>query len=169
MTQMRTPLASHFARASRSPSSARPVERRRSPLFTVARGRLTRRLAAVVFAGDRRVWLAAAVVGVPLVALIAFYCLRPRDYFTGTNSVEVERYLAPAQPGEPLCVPGLQLPAHTAGLRLALRSATRVRPALTMTLAAGGHLITSTLPARVIPHRTTSTPVFRIPETPARP
>ena len=60
-----------------------------------------RGVAGIVFAGDRRVWAAAAAAAVPLVALIAFYCLRPRDYDTGTNSVEVYTYIAEAASGEP--------------------------------------------------------------------
>ena len=47
-----------------------------------------RRIAAVVFAGDARVWKSAAVAAVPLVALTAFHCLRPRFYYTGTDSVD---------------------------------------------------------------------------------
>ena len=61
---------------------------------------------AVVFAGDSRVWRAALVVAVPLVLLTAFYCLRPRDYYTGTNSVEADAYIAETAAGAPVCVPG---------------------------------------------------------------
>lgn len=104
-------------------------------------------MAALLFAGDSRVWKVAALAAVPLVALIAYYCLRPRDYYTGTNSVEVYTYIAEAHPGEPLCVPGLEVPAGTARIRLQLISRTRTRPALRMTLhlgvptesSAGGH------------------------------
>jgi hypothetical protein len=99
-----------------------------------------RRIAAVVFAGDRRVWKTAVIAAVPLVALIAFYCLRPRDYYTGTNSVEAYTYVAQAHPGEPVCVPGLSIPAGTARIRLQLISRTRIRPALHMAL----HLDVST-------------------------
>ncbi len=88
----------------------------------------------VVFAGDRRVWKTAAIVAVPFVALIAFYCLRPRDYYTGTNSVEAYTYIAEARAGEPVCVPGLRIPAGTARIRLQLISRTRARPALRMAL-----------------------------------
>lgn len=83
-----------------------------------------------MFAGDARVWKIAAIAAIPLVALIAFYCLRPRDYYTGTNSVEAYTYVAEARPGEPLCVPGLRIPAGTARIRLQLISRTRTRPAL---------------------------------------
>jgi len=93
-----------------------------------------------VFAGDARVWKIAALAAVPLVALVAFYCLRPRDYYTGTNSVEAYTYVAEAHPGEPVCVPGLEIPAGTARIRVQLISRTRARPALRMEL----HLDTST-------------------------
>jgi hypothetical protein len=97
-------------------------------------GARARRVGAGVFAGDRRVWRVAALAAIPLVALIAFYCLRPRDYYTGTNSVEAYTYIAEARPGEPLCVPGLWIPAGTARIRLQLISRTRIRPELRMAL-----------------------------------
>ena len=98
-----------------------------------------RRIAAVVFAGDARVWRAAAlVVAVPLVALVAFYCVRPRDYYTGTNNVEAYTYVAETPAGEPVCVPGLHIPGGTARIRLQLISRTRVRPALKMALTLDG-------------------------------
>jgi hypothetical protein len=93
-----------------------------------------RRVAAGVFAGDARVWKTAAIAALGPVALIAFYCLRPRDYYTGTNSVEAYTYIAEAHAGEPVCVPGLMIPAGTARIRLQLVSRTRVRPALRLAL-----------------------------------
>lgn len=83
-------------------------------------------------------WRVAALSAIPLVALIAYYCLRPRDYYTGTNSVEAYTYIAEAHPGEPLCVSGLEIPAGTARIRLQLISSTRTRPALRMALTLGG-------------------------------
>lgn len=85
-------------------------------------------------------WKTAAIAAVPLLALIAFCCLRPRDYYTGTNSVEAYTYVAEAHAGEPVCVPGLRIPAGTARIRLQLVSRTRTRPALRMAL----HLDVST-------------------------
>ena len=87
-----------------------------------------------MFAGDARVWRVAAIAAIPLVALIAFYCLRPREYYTGTNSVEAYTYIAEAGPGEPVCIPGLEIPPGTARIRLQLISRTRTRPALGMAL-----------------------------------
>ncbi len=90
-----------------------------------------------MFAGDARVWRIAAIAAIPLVALIAFYCLRPRAYYTGTNSVEAYTYIAEVGPGEPVCVPGLEIPAGTGRIRLQLISRTRTRPALRMALRLG--------------------------------
>jgi hypothetical protein len=97
-----------------------------------------RRVPAVVLAGDRRVWRAACVVAVPLLALLAYYCLRPRDYYTGTNSVEAYTYIVETPAGEPVCVPGLDIPAGTGRIRLQLISRTRLRPELHMVLRLGG-------------------------------
>ena len=93
-----------------------------------------RRIPAVVLAGEARVWRLAAIAAIPLVALIAFYCLRPREYYTGTNSVEAYTYIAEVGAGEPVCVPGLEIPAGTGRIRLQLVSRTRTRPALRMAL-----------------------------------
>jgi hypothetical protein len=122
---------------------------------------------AAVFAGDRRVWKAAAIVAVPFLALIAFYCLRPRAYYTGTNSVEAYAYIADPAPGEPVCVPGLEIPAGTARIRLQLLSRTHIRPALDMALALGGpgaRTIDSSLAPVTVPPNRVSAPVFTIPE-----
>ncbi len=146
---------------------------------------------ALVFAGERRVWRAAAICAVPLVALILVYCLRPRPYLTGSDSVEVVTYVAPTPAGAKVCVPGLEIPAGTARVQLQLVSRTQERPALHMTLSAAsasasaasaggrqlaeartlagaGTLASSLPPAAVGPSRI-STPTFSIPELPARP
>jgi hypothetical protein len=100
--------------------------------------RRLRRIPAIVFAGDVRVWRSAAVVAVPLVALVGFYCALPRDYYTGTNSVEAFSYITDTRAGEPVCVPGLEIPADTGRIRLQLTSRTRGRPALQMALTFDG-------------------------------
>jgi hypothetical protein len=114
-----------------------------------------------------RVWKTAAIAAVALVALVAFYCLRPRDYFTGTNSVEAYTYIAEARAGEPVCVPGLRIPAGTARIRLQLVSRTRARPALHMTLALGGvtgaRTLTSALAPLTVPSNRVSAAVFTFP------
>jgi hypothetical protein len=100
--------------------------------------RQLRRLPAAVFAGDRRVWRAALVAAVPVVLLVAVYCVRTRDYYTGTNNVEAYSYFVPTRAGERLCVPGLQIPSGTSRIRLQLISRTRLRPALKLALTLDG-------------------------------
>jgi hypothetical protein len=126
-----------------------------------------RRIAAAVFAGDTRVWKAAAIVAVPLLAAIAYYCLHPRDYYTGTNSVEAYTYIAETPAGAPMCVPNLEIPAGTARIRLLLISRTRLRPALHMRLSLGGdtaRTFESTLAPMKAPTDRISAAVFPIPE-----
>ena len=54
-----------------------------------------------------------AVAAVPLLALTAFYCLRPRFYYTGTDSVEdAARTSSKRRPARPSACPGLRLPAR---------------------------------------------------------
>jgi 4-amino-4-deoxy-L-arabinose transferase-like glycosyltransferase len=124
---------------------------------------------APVFAGDRRVWRAAALCAVPLVLLIVFYCVRPRSYLTGSDSVEAYTYVAPTPPGVPVCVAGLEIPAGTAGVRLQLISRTQERPELHMVLHLGRHTVDSSLFPTVVGPNRISAAVFAIPELPPRP
>ena len=101
---------------------------------------------AAVFAGDRRVWRVAALTAIPLVAVTAYYCLHPRFYYTGTNSVEALSYEERTTTGTQLCVPGLQPPAGTAFIRLSAIFHTPTRSALRFTLTAHGHTIGLSLP-----------------------
>jgi hypothetical protein len=120
---------------------------------------------SAIFAGERRVWRLAAICAVPLVALTAFYCLRPRFYETGTNSVEAVAHLPVAPTDQTLCVPGLHLAAGTAIVRMSVLTTTPVRPALHMELNVAGHLTTSTLaPAQVLARRPSNAD-FPIPPT----
>ena len=128
-----------------------------------------RRVGAWLFGGDRRVWLTAALVGTPLIILVLVWCLVPRDYYTGTDSVEDFTYVAPTPAGVPTCVPGLQLPADTARIRLRLISLTTRRPTLHMTLVAGGRTIRSDLPPVNVEADRISTAIFPIPQTTSRP
>ncbi len=132
--------------------------------------RRLRRVPAVVFAGDRRVWKAAVLAAVPLLALTAFYCLRPRFYYTGTDSVDETTYFSQAPAGTPTCTPSvLELAAGTAIVRLRARSPTRERPSLRLMLQVGAHTIYSDLsPLHVQPDRISNAD-FQIPRTPARP
>jgi hypothetical protein len=136
--------------------------------LAVSRSRL-RALSNVVFAGDRRVWRVALGVAVPLVTLILAWCLVPRAYFTGTNSVEDLTYIHETPRGHALCVPNLMVPADTARLQLRLISRTRTRPVLHMTLhiddrVSGSHLDPVSVGASRI-----STATFPIQIRPAEP
>ena len=141
-----------------------------------------RRWAALVFAGDARVWKWAGLIALPFVGLIAFYCLRPVEYFTGTDSVEAYTYIAVTPAGEPMCVPGLELPAGTGRIRLQLISRTTTRPTLRMVLryspaaaargtpttTAGQTIVSALPPVAVAPDRISS-PEFTIPRVPSQP
>jgi hypothetical protein len=124
---------------------------------------------AAVLAGDRRVWRVVAIAAVPFVALSAFYCLRPRFYDTGTDSVEDTVYLPAISAGKPLCVPNLSLPAETAALNLRARLPTRERPALLLVLSVDGQQIHSQLGASPTPTNGVTNIDFPIPRTPASP
>jgi hypothetical protein len=124
---------------------------------------------AVLFAGDRRVWRVAAIVAVPFVALVAYYCLRPYPYFTGTDSVENYTYVVPTPPHARVCVPNVELPAGTGIVQLQLVSQTTARPQLNLTLRVGGRTIRSSLPPTTVAATRFSSANFAIPTTPARP
>ncbi len=124
---------------------------------------------AAVFAGDRRVWRVAAICAVPLVALTAFYCLRPRFYYTGTDSVEDVSYLVSTPAQVALCASHLELPAQTAFVRLRVSSPTRARPPLHLVLRVGARTIRSYLPPLQAPADRITNADFAIPQTPASP
>ncbi|HEU0316217.1 MAG TPA: DUF2142 domain-containing protein [Solirubrobacteraceae bacterium] len=123
----------------------------------------------MIFAGDPRVWRVAALVAAPLAALILIWCLVPRDYVTGTNSVNTYTYVAPTPAGQALCVPGLEIPAGTARIELGLISRTQTRPPLELALDIGGRAVKSSLPPQPVGSDRISTAVFPIPETAASP
>jgi hypothetical protein len=128
-----------------------------------------RRVPAVVFAGDRRVWRVAAICAVPLLALTAFYCLRPRVYFTGTDSVENAGSVVEVKSGSPVCAPGLRLPAGSAVVRLQVLSPTARRPALNLDVRAAGRTTKSSLPPLSVQANRPSNADFPIAQTPAHP
>ncbi len=127
------------------------------------------RVAKAVFAGDRRVWRTAAFCAVPLLAMMALYCLSPRFYFTGTDSVENVNAVVHTKAGTQVCAPGLMLPAGTAGVRLQLLPATTRRPALHLLLRVGGRTIRSALPALAVQADRPSNADFSIAQTPPDP
>ena len=70
-----------------------------------------------------------------------------------------------------MCVPGLEIPAGTARIRLQLISRTRTRPALRMALTLGGHgarTLTSALAPVTVPSNRISAAVFTIPRLAAQ-
>jgi Predicted membrane protein (DUF2142) len=124
---------------------------------------------AALFAGDRRVWRVAAIVAVPFVLASAYYCLHPRFYETGTDSVEDVGFITQTHARAPLCVPGLEVPAGTAFVRMRIVTQPRERPALRMTLDLAGRTLESRLAAA--PSSTThfSNVDFPIPQTSSAP
>jgi hypothetical protein len=124
---------------------------------------------AAVLAGDRRVWRVAAIVAVPLLLLIGFYCLRPRFYYTGTDSVENVGPILRAPAHVPVCARGLGLPAQSAFVRLQLYSPTSARPALHLMLRVAGRTIHSDLPPVRAPVNAVNNADFPIPRTPGSP
>jgi hypothetical protein len=133
---------------------------------TVARS--LRRLPGIVFAGEPRVWRWAALLAVPLVLLVCVQWIQPRDYNTGTDSVEVHGYVALAPAGQAVCVPGLLIPPGTARVRFKLTSRARERPALHLALRiAGGTLHSDLGPVNVHGSRA-SVAVFPVPRLEAR-
>src|SRR4051794_6738387 len=69
-----------------------------------------------------RVLLPAALTALVFAGLILWQLLIPRPFYAGTNSVGTASVVANVQPGQELCVPELQLPRGTGGVRLALFS-----------------------------------------------
>ncbi|HMD57061.1 MAG TPA: glycosyltransferase family 39 protein [Solirubrobacteraceae bacterium] len=122
-----------------------------------------------MFAGDRRVWQAAALMAVPFVLLTGYYMLVPRPFFTGTNSVEDYTYVEPSPAGARLCVPGLHLPAGTGRIRLIVVSRTTERPVLQTSVVLPHDILHETLPAEQVGPGRISTVEVSIPERPPNP
>jgi 4-amino-4-deoxy-L-arabinose transferase-like glycosyltransferase len=124
-------------------------------------------MGAPIFAGDPRVWRMAAAVAVPLALLLAAYCLYPRTYYTGTNSVEDFTGVAVAGPEDRVCVPELSIPAGTARLRFRVLSGTPRRPALHLALQIDSQTLHSSLAPVAAGSDRISTAIFAIGELPA--
>ena len=77
------------------------------------------RVTAVVFAGERRVWLVATAAGLPLMLLVLAWLVVPRPYFTGTDSVNSYTLTGPVLARQQVCARGLKRPrghsAHRSG------------------------------------------------------
>jgi Predicted membrane protein (DUF2142) len=68
--------------------------------------------------GDVRVWRAAGAVALLLVAIGTLELLRPREVYTGTNSVRTRSVVIDVPSGRTLCIPGLSIPAGTGRIEL---------------------------------------------------
>ncbi len=97
-----------------------------------------RSLPGAVFAGDRRVWAAASALGVPLMVVVLVWCLIPRPYYTGTDSVNAVTLSSPIDRHVRACVSGLQIPAGTRRLQLPLTSGQSRSPRIIATVRAAG-------------------------------
>ena len=82
-------------------------------------------------------WWPAAVIGAVMLGLIVWQLAIPREYFTGTDSVGVSSVVASLEKGQKLCVPGLNLPAETGHVQLAV-FAHRPQFVAEMRVTAGG-------------------------------
>ena len=92
-------------------------------------------------AGDARrfsVGKVAAIVGLPLLALVLAWALVPHDYYTGSNSVRTRDFVQPVKTGQRLCVNGLLVPGGTGRLQVELVSVTPRPTSLRMRLSTPG-------------------------------
>lgn len=135
------------------------------PAIAPAHG--VRSLLAWLLAGERRVWRVAGMMAVPLLLVMAVWLLVPRDYYTGTNSVEDDTYVALSAPGESMCVGGLQVPGGTARIRMRVLSRTRERPALHLRLSEARSTVRADLPPAGVEADRISTAIFSIPPVPS--
>lgn len=94
--------------------------------------------------GARAVWWPAAIVGAVMAGLTLWQLAIPRDFYTGTDSVGVRSVVANLEVGQRLCVPGLQLPADTGRVQLAVFAHSPTFSA-SLRVIAGGRTVTSTM------------------------
>ncbi len=115
--------------------------------------------------GDRRVWMAAGAAVLVLVIAGTVELLRPRDYYTGSNSVGGRSAVADVGPGSELCIGGLLVPAGTAQIQIATATTVPI-PALRAELQPVG-AAPATLTSKPQPVGTGKV-TLRIPGPPAR-
>lgn len=117
--------------------------------------------------GARAVWLPAGVIGAVMAAIVVWQLAMPRDFYAGTNSVGVRSVVANLVPGQKLCVPGLNLPAGTGRVQLALFAH---RPQFAARFAVSTAVATSSAKVVATPGPTSLTyAVAPIPVRPAHP
>jgi len=136
----------------RGPGATPEAERRRALAGLVRGARHARaRIAAVrpravlraVFPGERRVWLSAAVVLVPLLAILAHELVKQRDYYTSTDSIGMVSLDAEAGPHQQMCVPDVEIGAGTAYVQFADAPQGGPRPPVRVTVLDGTRLLAS--------------------------
>lgn len=120
------------------------------------------RLRDRVFPGDRRVWFAAAVVLAAFVVIATVELLKPRDFYTGTNSVATRGVAVGIPEDSTLCARNLLVPAGTGRIELSFLG-TVGRPPMDARLTIGGRTVRSRVPANF------TALAFAFPRTPASP
>ena len=105
-------------------------------------GRARRGLRAI-FPGERRVWLSALVVLVPLLAVLAYELGKQRAYYTSTDSIGLVSLDMTVQPQQQMCVPDVEIGAGTAAVELAYATQAGPRPPLSVTVREGARLLAS--------------------------
>src|SRR4051794_41741229 len=97
---------------------------------------------------ERRLWLVGAGVLLVLLAASAYWLAKPRDFYTGTNSVRTRSWEVGLNAGQRLCIERLRVPAGTGRIQLDTLSPP-FRPLLdAQGRLDGGEPIASRLPAR---------------------
>jgi hypothetical protein len=104
-----------------------------------------------LFDGDVRVWRWAAIVGLPLAAVVVVWCLVPRPYYVGTDSVNTLTVSSPISAGTLACQAGLNVPAGTSRIQLSVVSGQALRPRLRLIVRSGAQTYDSVAPAAPSP------------------
>jgi 4-amino-4-deoxy-L-arabinose transferase-like glycosyltransferase len=86
----------------------------------------------------RRVWIAVLAVAVVLSAVLLVELARPREFLTGTNNAGSAGPIAHVEPGQRLCLDGLEVPEGTGRLRLLVVAPTATT--VTTEVTTGGHV-----------------------------
>lgn len=117
------------------------------------------------FPGDRRVWFAAGLVLLALLAVAVVELLRPRDVYTGTNSVRTRAAVVDVPSGRTLCLPDLLIPAGTGRVELEYLGP-GPRPRLDASLRIGSSTERTSVAGAPLPGKVTF-PFPRRPDSPA--
>jgi hypothetical protein len=118
-----------------------------APASSPPEPRFKARLLRRVFPGDRRVWLAAGVVLLAFAVVGVVELLKPRDVYTGTNSIATRGVAAGVPEDVPLCARNLMVPAGTGRIVLSFLG-NEGRPPMNATLRIGGRTLRSSVPAQ---------------------